>query len=284
MSREQSGIRAQKDEDLGRRLLAQVRERRPRVHCITNLAAGPDVANILLAAGAAPILAQAREEAGEIAAACSAAVLNFGTPDREKLEAIRAAGRRAKEAGVPVIADPVGTGASPWRRERILEILGEIRPDVIHCNFSEALVLLGNPREFHGVDSAQAGLEERLAAAAGTAEKYGCAVLLSGREDVAAGEGMTRVIRGGSQAMGLITGTGCMLSALIGAFCGAQGRESRDLLAGATAASSFWKACGEAAWRQTEEAGGGAGTFHVKLFDAASQMREWREDIEDIGR
>ena len=74
------------------------------------------------------------------------------------------------------------------------------------------------------------------------------------------------------------------LSALIGAFCGGQGRESRDLLAGATAASSFWKACGEAAWRQTEEAGGGAGTFHVKLFDAASQMREWREDIEDIGR
>ena len=115
MSREQSGIRARRDEDLGR-LLAQVRDRRPRVHCITNLAAGPDVANILLAAGAAPILAQAREEAGEIAAACSAAVLNFGTPDREKLEAIRAAGRRAKEGGSAGDRGPGGSGGQPLEK------------------------------------------------------------------------------------------------------------------------------------------------------------------------
>ena len=80
----------------GELLLKQIRENHPRVHCIANLAAGPDVANILLAAGARPILAQAKEEAGEIAAACAAAVLNFGTPDEEKLKGILAAGLGAK--------------------------------------------------------------------------------------------------------------------------------------------------------------------------------------------
>lgn len=266
--------------------LRLVRETAPRVHCIANLAAGPDVANILLAAGARPILAQAAEEAGEIAAACSAAVLNFGTPDREKLRALLAAGLAAKAAGVPVTADPVGAGASAWRREEILKILEKIRPDVIHCNFSEALVLSGEPSKFQGVDSVRASLEERICQAERTAGQYGCTVLLSGAEDVVSDGRRTMVIRGGSPAMGLVTGTGCMLSALVGAFCGAgnisQGERTQSFLRAAAAASSFWKACGELAWKETEAAGGGAGTFHVKLFDAAGSMREWRENIEDI--
>lgn len=266
----------------GELLLKQMRENHPRVHCIANLAAGPDVANILLAAGARPILAQAKEEAGEIAAACAAAVLNFGTPDEEKLKGILAAGLGAKAAGVPVTADPVGAGASSWRKEQTLRLLDSIRPDVIHCNFSEALALLGETGEFHGVDSAGAGLRERAACARRTAVKYGCVVLLSGEEDVVSDGLRERVVRGGTPAMGLVTGTGCMLSALTGAFLGGQKSEERDYFEAAAAAASFWKACGELAWEETKKAGGGAGTFRVRLFDAAGSIEEWRENIEDF--
>lgn len=265
-------------------ILRLVRELHPRVHCITNLAAGPDVANILLAAGARPILAQAKEEAGEIAAACSASVLNFGTPDREKLEAATNAGLAAGAAGVPVTADPVGVGASAWRREQVLQVLEKIRPDVIHCNFSEGQILLGEDTGFHGVDSACADLEERIRCAGQAAERYGCIVLLTGKEDVVSDGKRTRVIRGGSPAMGQITGTGCMLSAITGAFCAAARADGIEDFAAVSAAASFWKACGKQAWEETEKARGGSGTFHGKLFDMAGFLTEWREEIEDITR
>ena len=99
----------------------------------------------------------------------------------------------------------------------------------------------------------------------GTAEKYGCAVLLSGREDVAAGEGMTRVIRGGSQAMGLITGTGCMLSVLCGAFAAVAEPEEAAVLA-----SAFWKCCSARA--QAQAGGRGPGSFRAALMDAAYML------------
>lgn len=259
-------------------LLRRLRDRSPRVHCIENLAVAPDVANILLAAGAKPILAQAKEEAGEIAAACDAVVLNFGTPDEEKFEAIRRAGTAAAAAGVPLVADPVGAGASPWRRENTLAILRDVPFSAIHCNFSEALTLLGETAEFHGVDSAKAPFSARKETAERLAARRGCAVLISGEEDIVAHGSRTAVIRGGTSAMGRVTGTGCMLSALSGAFCAVE----KDPFLALSAAASFWKACGEAAWEETRRTGGGPGTFHVRLFDAAWLTEEWRENIEFI--
>lgn len=260
----------------GGEILRKMRRLSPRVHCIANAAAAPDVANVLLAAGARPILAQGPEETGEIAASCSAAVLNFGTPDGEKMRAIRLAAAGAAAAGIPSIADPVGAGASSWRREQVLGIMREIPFSAIHCNYSEALVLLGQDGGFQGVDSAFASLGERIAAAERTASEYGCPVLLSGAEDVVSDGNRTWVIRGGAAIMSRVTGTGCMLSALAGAFCSVE----QDRAAALSAAASFWKACGEWAWRQTEAAEGGPGTFRAKLTDAAFKLENWRENIE----
>ena len=102
------------------------------------------------------------------------------------------------------------------------------------------------------------------------------AVLLSGPEDLAAHAGRLAKIAGGSRMMGLVTGSGCMLSALLGAFCAAE----PDPFRAAVAASSFWKACAQEAWERSGQAGGGPGTLHACLFDAAWKIREWRETIE----
>ncbi len=264
----------------GAEILERVRRLAPRIHCISNAAAASDVANVLLAAGARPILAQGPEETAEIAASCCAAVLNFGTPDGEKMKAVRLAAAAAAAAGIPSVADPVGAGASSWRRRQVLEIMEEIPFSAIHCNYSEALVLLGEDSGFQGVDSAPASLSEKVPAAERTALKYGCPVLLSGAEDVVSDGKRTWVIRGGTGFMSRVTGTGCMLSALAGAFCSVE----EDRFSALSAAASFWKACGEWAWKETEAAGGGPGTFRAKLTDAAFKLESWRENIEHTER
>ena len=105
-------------------LLEAVRLRRPLVHCVSNLVSANDCANLALAVGASPVMAQAPQEREVLAAASAAAVLNTGTPDEEKFRACLLRGREAARLGRPVVLDPVGVGASPWRRERVAELLG----------------------------------------------------------------------------------------------------------------------------------------------------------------
>lgn len=99
--------------------LDTLRARRPLIHCISNLVTANDCANLLLAAGASPIMAQALPEAEEITAASAASVLNTGTPDDTKFRLCLACGRAASALGHPTVLDPVGIGASRWRLQSI---------------------------------------------------------------------------------------------------------------------------------------------------------------------
>lgn len=94
--------------------LAAIRARKPLLHCISNLVTANDCANLALAVGASPIMAQAPQEMADIAVLASAVVLNTGTPDEAKFTAARLAGAAANRRGIPVVLDPVGVGASPW--------------------------------------------------------------------------------------------------------------------------------------------------------------------------
>ena len=94
--------------------LAAIRARKPLLHCISNLVTANDCANLALAVGASPIMAQAPQEMADIAVLASAVVLNTGTPDEAKFTATRLAGAAANRRGIPVVLDPVGVGAS-WR-------------------------------------------------------------------------------------------------------------------------------------------------------------------------
>lgn len=247
--------------------LDELRKARPLIHCIANLVSANDCANVLLAAGASPMMAQAPEEMEEIAAISSATVLNTGAPDREKFTACRLSGGFAAK-NQPVVLDPVGVGASAWRLKETEKLLATFAASVVRVNLGEARALLHRAGEEQGVDSTVgASPAVRLDCARALALKRGAAVLLSGPEDVVT-DG-TRICRipGGSAWMARVTGTGCMLSVLCGAFAAVE----PDMFLAASLASAFWKACAAKA-ENALLPGLGAGALRSALMDAASTL------------
>ena len=248
-----------------RAILKEIRSRKPLVHCISNIVTANDCANLLLAIGASPMMAQAPEEMEEITVLSSATVLNTGTPDATRFAACEICGVHANRLHRPVVLDPVGVGASSWRLENVQRLLTAFVPDLLRVNLSEARALLGLRGQERGVDSAAVpDAEDAERCAVTLARKLGCAVLLSSATDVATDGSEILRIPGGSPRVTAVTGSGCMLSALCGAFLAV----SDDPLHAAAAASRFWKACSEQAEARCMDSGMGA--FHMALIDAAS--------------
>ena len=123
--------------------LGQLRRRRPLVHCISNIVTANDCANLLLACGASPMMAEAPEEMEEITRIADATVLNLGTPSREKYAAARICLEQSKRSGKPVVLDPVGVGAGEWRLRNAASLLSAAPPDIVRVNLAEAEALLG---------------------------------------------------------------------------------------------------------------------------------------------
>lgn len=259
--------------------LNDIREKRPLLHCISNLVTANDCANIALALGASPMMAEAPEEMADISRISDAEVLNCGTPSRSKYDACLICGREAVRLGKPVVFDPVGVGASPWRLAEAGRLLGAFRPTILRANLSEARALLGLAGREKGVDSAgEAGVRERAALASELAEAFGCAVLLTGAEDLVSDGDRAAVITGGSAMAPLVTGTGCMLSVLCGAFAAVE----PDAFEAAHMASVFWKACCEHAERIS--GGAGPGSLRAALMDSAHALTPGDPDFEGRSR
>ena len=247
-------------------LLEAVRCRRPLVHCISNIVSANDCANLALAVGASPIMAQAPQEMEAIAAVSAAAVLNTGTPEEEKFRACLLRGQAAQKLGQPVILDPVGVGASPWRLERVESLLAAFTPSLLRVNLGEAQALLRLEIGGQGVDGPDGGLSQRAEAARRLARERGTTILLSGPEDLISDGDVLWKISGGSPLMTQVTGTGCMLSVLCGVFAAVE----PDILFAAVSAAAFWKVC---ARRAEEQAGDrGPGSFRAALLDAAGTL------------
>lgn len=121
--------------------LEDVKRRRPLIHCVSNIVSANDCANLALAVGASPMMAQAPEEMVDITAISAATVLNTGTPDEEKFRACLLCGQAAAPLAQPVVLDPVGVGASPWRLERTEALLAAFRPTILRVNLGEAKAL-----------------------------------------------------------------------------------------------------------------------------------------------
>ena len=247
--------------------LERIRKNRPLVHCITNYVTANDCANLLLAAGASPIMADDPDEAEEIAGACAGLVINMGTPNPRKLKAMRIGGRRANELGVPVVLDPVGVAASGMRLNSALEMLREIQFSVIRANGSEAHSLLKESRMGGGLD-AKSVWEDDVAVAMSLSKKAGCAVILTGKEDIVTDGTACYRVRNGHPMMGLVTGAGCQLSALTGAFA-AVNRE--NILVASLSAVCAMGICGELAAERMNEADGNA-SFRNYMIDAMYRL------------
>ena len=251
-------------------LLDQVRERKPLIHHITNYVTVNDCANITLAIGASPVMADAIDEAADIAAIAGALVLNMGTLNERTIPSMIAAGKSANEKGVPVIFDPVGAGASRLRNETAAQLLREVKLTVLRGNISEIKFVAGLASETKGVDASEsdrANAESAGQIAKTLAKKLGCVVVISGAVDAVSDGEAVVLIENGVPMLGNLTGTGCMCSSLIGSFCGAAKGEP---LTAAAAAMCCMGIAGEEAFAKAGNLGNGS--FHTALLDAVSRM------------
>lgn len=243
-------------------ILADMREKCPLVHCITNYVTAGDTANMLLAAGASPIMADDPAETAEVSAAADALVLNMGTLSESRLSAMLRAGKSANKKGIPVVLDPVGVGLTNFRREAARRILSDVKISVIRGNPAEISTLAGNNgAHAHGVDCPD-GTNIPIAVAA--AKKLGTVCAVTGKIDVVTDGARVITLKNGSDRLRKITGAGCMTTALCAAFSAAA-----EPLYGAAAGIAFMGVCGEIA-----ENAGGMGAFRAGLFDAAEMTAE----------
>ena len=254
--------------------LDRVRERRPLIHCITNYVTANDVANLLLACGASPIMADEPEEVEEITARCAELCLNLGPPSRRTIPSQMRAGVKAGELGRPVVLDPVGVGASALRLRTAQELMARVTWTVLRGNVSELRALAGGQEHTRGVDSGgadavtEAELERGVAFAKGTARRTGTVVAVTGAIDLVSDGEQCVVIRNGRPEMGLVTGTGCQLSALTAACLAAS--PERPLEAAAAAVCAMGVA-GELAWARMSPQDGNA-TYRDRIIDAVCRM------------
>ncbi len=257
--------------------ITAVRSSRPLVHCITNYVTVNDCANALLAVGGSPVMADDRAEAAEIAGIANALVINIGTLNERTIASMEIAGVAAAARGIPVVLDPVGAGASKLRTDTALSLIAKIPFSVIRGNASEIRTLFTGTGSTRGVDASEEdsrkdGLDALRVQAMSLALKTRSIVAVTGETDLVTDGQKTYAIRNGHALMGSITGSGCMLSAILGAFAGAAQGAQIPLLDGVASALCVMGISGEKAARANH--GRGTASYRVALIDALSRIDE----------
>ncbi len=244
-------------------LLKKLRHERPLVHNITNYVVMNFTANTLLAMGASPVMAHAVDEVEEMVSFARAFVINIGTLSEHWIESMIKAGRKANELGVPVILDPVGSGATSLRTNTFRILVKELKLTVVRGNASEILSIASDDIKTKGVDASH-DAEQALETARGVATEIGSVAAITGPVDlITDGD---RVIRchNGHPLLGSVTGTGCAATTTIAAFAGV----SADPLEAASAGLAFFGLAGEIAGARTNA----PGSFMISLLDALYEI------------
>ncbi len=257
-------------------IIKNVKNSTPLVHNITNYVTVNDCANILLACGGSPIMADDIEEVEEITSICSALVINIGTLNSRTLESMIKAGKKANELNIPVILDPVGAGASKLRTDTAFRLLDEVKFAVVRGNVSEIKVVgrsdAGGTR---GVDASVAdsiseeNIDEAVQYVRSLSQKLSAVVAVTGSMDIVSDGTKSYVIRNGHPSMSKITGTGCMLTSIIGAYCGANRETIAEAAAAAVCAMGL---SGELAYEKMKKNDAGTSSLRTYLIDFMSKI------------
>jgi len=246
--------------------LSAVKEKCPLIHHITNYVTVNDCANIVLAIGGSPVMADDLEEVAEMVSFASALVLNIGTLNSRTIESMLVAGLRAKELGIPVILDPVGIGATKLRTHTAEQLIRELKPEVIRGNMSEIMVLAGQNVAIKGVDS-MADEQGSSVIAKKLALKLSCIIAITGKTDVVSDGRQVCLLNNGHRILADVTGTGCMTTSLVGTFCGV----TEDYFTASISGIISMGIAGEIA-QATLHHGEGIGTFRARLLDSVYNM------------
>ncbi len=237
--------------------LRKLREKRPLVQNITNFVVMNTTANALLAIGASPVMAHAVEELEDMLHLADALVINIGTLDAHWVESMERAVDLAGKLDKPIVLDPVGAGATKYRTKVALSLLesGNIR--ILRGNFSEIQSLLGSGRT-RGVDAV--GYKESVAKdlAVKASQEFDLTVAVTGEIDFVSDGNRLFMVRNGTPLLGRVTGTGCMVTSIMGAFS----TVAEPIEAAVSSLVVF-----EIAAEKAAEEASYPGSFHVKLYD-----------------
>ena len=244
-------------------IFADVREKHPLVHHITNYVTVNDCANVTISIGASPVMADAPEEVCEMVAVAGALVLNIGTLNKGQVESMILAGGMANDRQIPVILDPVGAGATRFRTRTALRLLDELKITILKGNAGEIGVLAGAEADVRGVDSCGM-IGDPVKIAKKFADMSGITVVVSGATDIVTGGKRVLLVENGHPLMGSISGTGCMAASVTGAFAAV----SDDPVIASAAALAAFGVAGEKAAAYTH----GPYSFKTALFDELAAL------------
>lgn len=249
--------------------LSAIREKKPLIHCITNHISIGDCANMLLALGARPIMAEHSGEVADITCSSKALALNLGNISESRMSSMMIASRVASGRYIPSSVDVVGVAASRLRLDYALKLIRGTSPKVIRGNSAELRALVGEAYTSSGVDSLDERSPEQDAKTAVTvARRYSAVAVISGATDVITDGKTTYFVSNGDPMMTRITGTGCMFNAMIGAYL-----TELSPIDAALAAAITMGLCGEYAAGRFAESGR-LSDFHAALIDGAFLMNE----------
>ena len=264
--------------DIYEGIIKNARNQVPIIHCITNNVTINDVANIILAAGGSPIMADEKDEMKDITKVGKALVINMGVVKSEIIESMIVAGKEANKIGNPVILDPVGVGASKLRTEIANKIIQEVKIDIIRGNVSEIKSLAVGGNTTKGVDASEEdkitvdNLEFNIKIARELSIKTGAIIGITGEIDIVVDQNNACIIKNGHEMMTKVTGTGCMLSGVIGTFVAANRHKKFESTVIAISAMGY---CGEIAYsRLVKQEGVGTSTYRTFIIDAMSMMSD----------
>lgn len=265
-------------------LIKNVKEKCPLTHCITNFVTVNDCANAVLAIGASPIMAEELDEVEEIVNISDALVINIGTLKHPQIEAMKIGSAQANKTNIPITLDPVGVGVSKLRNNTTIDLINNYNISAIRGNITEikTIAKLFNVTDetntAKGVDVCNDDIitKDNLKAngkiIAKTAEKLNTVILASGPIDILSDGKTTIAIYGGDEMMPLITGSGCMLSSIVGSCIGATNPFDGTLLA-----ILAMNKAGEKARAKVDEENLGTGSFRTLLIDAL-----YKTDAEEL--
>lgn len=254
--------------------LSQIKEKNPLTHCITNSVTINDCANAVLAIGGSPFMAEDAEELEEVVTIADALVINIGKLSKEQIKSMNVSAKVANETNTPIILDPVGVGVTELRNKTTMDLINNYNMAAIRGNITEIksiaklVGVIDENNTAKGVDVNIDDIitEENLAANGEIirelAEKLDTTILASGPIDILSDGKTTVAIDNGDDMMPLITGSGCMLSSIVGSCIGGSAP-----LEGSLVAILAMNLAGEKARAKVDEKDEGTGSFRAYLID-----------------
>lgn len=187
------------------------------IHSIVSPLIANDVANVLLSLNQSPFMAEYYRETYEITKDSDALLVNLGTLNETKLKGIKEALKSDKDNEVPIILDPVGASATKIRLDASLYYLNNYPINILKGNYSELFSIHHKKLSTKGVDSDNINKEEIIKISKELSTMYNIIVVATGKEDIISFKDETLILKNGSEYLSKVTGTGCILGAIIAA-------------------------------------------------------------------